>query len=180
MSDTAGKLAIILEKCFEDPSELHLREFDELFRPRVIAVLISLYRKDRSYVEDAYQSAFLKYLEIFRSGKKTGIAYDSYFVAIAKNALIDELRKHANEIGFDEFLRSQAPFEPATLGLAEAGVRFFEALGKLSRRCQFIIESHLINGISAEEIAKSLKIQSQSIPTLLGRCRDLLRMYLQK
>ena len=57
----------------------------------------------------------------------------------------------------------------------QAGVAFFEALGKLDRRCQFIIESHLINGIPAEDIAKSLKLQPQSIPALLSRCREMLR-----
>jgi RNA polymerase sigma factor (sigma-70 family) len=181
LSDIARQLAEIFDLCFADPSnETSLRGFDDVFRPRVIAVLVSLYRKDRSFIEDAYQSAFVKYLEIFRDGRRPGIAYDSYFVAIAKNALIDELRRHQKEVGLDVFLSSQGGYEPSEIGAAEAGVAFFEALGKLDRRCQFIIESHLVNGIPAEDIAKSLKVQPQSIPALLSRCREMLRAYLRK
>ena len=76
---------------FSDPqNESHLRRFDDLFRPLVMAILVSRYRKDPAFVEDAYQSAFIKYIEIFSRGKKDGVVYEAYFVAIAKNSLLDE------------------------------------------------------------------------------------------
>ena len=63
----------------------------------------------------------MKYLEIFRGGRRSGIAYDSYFVAIAKNALIDELRRHKKEVGLDAFLSSQGGYQPSEMGAAGWG-----------------------------------------------------------
>lgn len=71
MSDNTAAVRRAIELCFSDPqNESHLRGFDDLFRPLVMAILVSLYRKDPAFVEDAYQSAFIKYIEIFGNGKK--------------------------------------------------------------------------------------------------------------
>ncbi len=55
MSDNTAAVRRAIELCFSDPqNESHLRKFDELFRPLVMAILVSLYRKDPAFVEDAY------------------------------------------------------------------------------------------------------------------------------
>lgn len=51
----------------------------------------------------------------------------------------------------------------------------FQALSSLDRRCQFLIESFYVNGMSQAELAKRLKIQAQSVPVLLSRCREVLK-----
>jgi RNA polymerase sigma factor (sigma-70 family) len=181
VTGNAAAVRMAIEMCFSDPqNESHLRRFDELFRPLVMAILVSLYRKDPAYVEDAYQSAFIKYIEIFRNGKRDGVVYDAYFVAIAKNSLVDELRRRAKQVPLDEVLT--LPTFPRSSGLdeAEVGIAFFEALSKLDRRCQFLIESFYVNGMPQEELAKRLKIQTQSVPVLLSRCRENLRSRLKK
>jgi hypothetical protein len=71
VSDNTAAVRRAIELCFSDPqNESHLRGFDDLFRPLVMAILVSLSRKDPAFVEDAYRSAFIKYIEIFGNGKK--------------------------------------------------------------------------------------------------------------
>jgi RNA polymerase sigma factor (sigma-70 family) len=179
MSENAAALKLAIESCFADPqNEGNLRRFDELFRPRVMAMLVSLYRKDVAFVEDAYQSALIKYIEIFRRGKIPGIAYDAYFVAVAKNALVDELRRNAKQVPLEEMFTP--PSQPSELAQAEARIAFFQALSKLDRRCQFLIESYYINSMTVDQIANVLKIQVQSVPMALSRCRDALKTQLKK
>jgi RNA polymerase sigma factor (sigma-70 family) len=181
VSDNTAAVRGAIELCFSDPqNESHLRRFDDLFRPLVMAILVSLYRKDPAFVEDAYQSAFIKYIEIFSRGKKHGVVYDAYFVAIAKNSLLDELRRNAKEVPLEEILASPTATRGAELDEQEAGIAFFQALSSLDRRCQFLIESFYVNGMSQVELAKRLKIQVQSVPVLLSRCREALKNHLKK
>ena len=131
MSDNTAEVRRAIELCFSDPqNESHLRRFDDLFRPLVMAILVSLYRKDPAFVEDAYQSAFIKYIEIFRRGKKEGVVYDAYFAAIAKNSLLDELRRNAKEVPLDEILALPTPSRGSELGEQDAGIAFFQALSQ--------------------------------------------------
>src|SRR3979490_714190 len=117
VSDNTAAVRRAIELCFSDPqNESHLRTFDDLFRPLVMAVLGSLYPKDPAFVEDASQSAFIKYIEIFSRGKKHGVVYDAYFVAIAKNSLLDELRRNAKEVPLDEILALPTPTRGPELG----------------------------------------------------------------
>ena len=179
--ENVAAITAAIDLCFRDPqNEAHLRTFDALFRPRVMAILVSVYRKDPAFAEDAYQSALIKYISIFREGKKGGILYDAYFVAIAKNSLLDELRKSAKHVSLDDILGMPVMPRPSGLYEAEVGVAFFEALSKLERRCQFLIEGAFINGMSHQELAKRLKVQVQSVPVLLSRCREVLRSHLKK
>jgi RNA polymerase sigma factor (sigma-70 family) len=181
VSDNTAAVRRAIELCFSDPqNESHLRRFDDLFRPLVMAILVSLYRKDPAFVEDAYQSAFIKYIEIFARGRKDGVVYDAYFVAIAKNSLLDELRRNAKEVPLDEILASPTPIRWSELGEQEAGIAFFQALSGIDRRCQFLIESFYVNGMPHTELAKRLKIQVQSVPVLLSRCREALKNRLKK
>jgi len=181
LSEKSAAVRAAIELCFFEPeNESHLRAFDELFRPLVMAILVSLFRKGTSFVEDGYQSAFIKYIEIFREGKKKGVVYDAYFVAIAKHSVIDELRKQSKQVPLDEILELPTPTRSSELGEQEAGIAFFQALSSLDRRCQFLIESFYINGMSQQELAKRLKIQAQSVPMLLSRCRDALKGHLEK
>lgn len=181
MTENAIALRAAIETCFKAPyDEANLRIFDELFRPRVMAILVALYRKDTAFAEDAYQSSLIKYIEVFRAGKKPEILYESYFVAIAKNSLLDELRKTAKHVSLEEILELPASPDRSRLDETETGIAFFEALSRLDRRCQFLIESFYINGMSQEELAKRLKIQVQSVPVALSRCKEALKNYLKK
>lgn len=181
MSDNTAAVRSAIARCFADPqNEAHLRQFDELFRPLVMAILVSLYRKDTAFVEDAYQSAFIKYIRIFENGRKDGVVYDAYFVAIAKNSLLDELRRKSKQVHLDEMFSPLSSTPSSALNEQEAGIAFFQALSTLDRRCQFLIESFYVTGMSQEELAKRLKVQAQSVPMLLSRCREGLKSRLKK
>jgi RNA polymerase sigma factor (sigma-70 family) len=80
----------------------------------------------------------------------------------------------------DEILALPTPTRGAELGEQEAGIAFFQALSGLDRRCQFLIGSFYVNGMSLAELAKRLKIQVQSVPVLLSRCREALKNRLKK
>ena len=108
-----------------------------------------------------------------------GVEYDAYFVAIAKNSLIDELRKSAKHVSLDDILGMPVAPHHSGLGEAEIGIAFFEALSKLERRCQFLIEAAFISGMSHHDIAKRLKTQPQSVPVMLSRCREALKEHLK-
>lgn len=181
MIDNAGEIRAAIDLCFKNPqNEAHLRSFDKLFRPRIMAILVSVYRRDIAFTEDAYQAALVKYIQIFREGRKEGVLYDAYFVAIAKNSLLDELRKAAKHVSLEQILPLPVSPQPSALDEAEARLAFFEALSKLDRRCQFMIEASYINGMSDGELAKRLKIQVQSVPVLLSRCKEALKTRLKK
>jgi RNA polymerase sigma factor (sigma-70 family) len=164
VSDNTAAVRRAIELCFSDPqNESHLRRFDDLFRPLVMAILVSLYRKDPAFVEDAYQSAFIKYIEIFSNGKKDGVVYDAYFVAIAKNSLLDELRRNAKEVPLDEILALPTSSRGSELGEQEAGIAFFQALSSLGSTLS-VFDRELLcerkNGMSQAELANSPCLKS--------------------
>jgi RNA polymerase sigma factor (sigma-70 family) len=168
-----------IENCFHNPDEQNLRDLDEVLRPRIYAILVSLYRRSTDYVQDAYQSAFIKYLQLFQKGKNPQIDYEAYFVAVAKNCLLDELRKQRKSVPLDE-LEDELVAHYGMAEQIEAGVMLFQGLSLLERRCQFLLEAHYVNSMSNSEIAKRLSIDPQSVPVLVSRCKERLLDVMRK
>lgn len=163
-----------IAKCFQSPSEKNLRNLDAELRPRIYAILASLYRRSPEYVQDAYQSAFVKYLGIFRNGRPDpSINYEAYFVAIAKNCLLDELRKERKVVPLDD-LANELATHYSSVDETEAVVELFQALARLDSRCQFLLEAHYINSMPDSEVAERLKISKDSVAVLVSRCKHEL------
>lgn len=163
-----------IAKCFQSPTEKNLRDLDSELRPRIYAILASLYRRSPEYVQDAYQSAFVKYLGIFRKGKPDPtINYEAYFVAIAKNSLLDELRKERKIVPLDD-LANELTAHHSGIDEAQAVVQLFQALARLDSRCQFLLQAHYVNSMPDSEVAERLKVSKDSVPVLVSRCKHEL------
>ena len=173
-------LVALIQACFLDPDDRAAQDqLYSAFRPFVLAVLISVFPGDPSLVEDAYHSAFARFLELLRQGAKPGINYEAYFVTMAKHCLLDELRRRNRLVPFDTLLE-----EELSLGLRDPRVRMdaeillLQALDRLDRRCQFLITAYYIRGMDTPDLARRLKVQPDSVYVLLQRCRDQLRRFL--
>jgi len=175
-----SNLEAVIEECFQNPDdEETLSVFDRALRPHLLAVLVSTYRGDPSLAEDAYQEAFIKYIQIFRTGFKPK-NYEAYFVAIAKHCLVDELRRLRHYIPLDEVFEADiAPTIHDEVRKAEARICYLQAMMQLDVRCRFVLERYLIEGMGADQIAKYLEIKSSSVHMIIKRCRDRLKKILR-
>ena len=176
MIASAADLDSIISSCFEHPDSVSdLTAFDAAFRPYVMAILNSMYRGDPGLIEDSYQSAFIKFIQIFRAGSKANTNYIRYFIAVAKNCLIDEVRRMRRYVPIDEIfgadLSGMAVSEP---GDSDAHLMILQGMELLPRRCQYILESYYIAEMPPAELAKSLGIGENSVYMAIKRCREEL------
>jgi RNA polymerase sigma factor (sigma-70 family) len=177
MSPTSAEFGEILRDCFDKPEDTsRLERLDRFLRPRLLAILVAIYRRDPSPSEDAYHSAFIRYIKILKQGPKTGINYEAYFVAVAKHCLIDEIRKTSRFVPFDRLVDEElADAQFKELDKGQARLDLLQAISRLEARCRFILQSHYIEGMPTPELARRLKIHDDSVYMALKRCRDHLR-----
>jgi RNA polymerase sigma factor (sigma-70 family) len=181
VSNASRILDTIIAECFRSPEDLDvLTRFDAAFRPYAVAVLAAMAPPDPSLVQDAYQSSFIKYIQIFREGPRPKVQYPAYFITIAKNALIGEIRRQKGHIQLDELLPTSALSDNAAeASRTELRTELLQAMERLNRRCQFLIESHYIKGAPLPTLAERLHIEVGSVRTALHRCLDALRRILR-
>lgn len=170
-----------IRACFESPEDAEvLGRFDTVFRPNILAILAAMYPHHGGLVEDAYHSAFVKYIGLFSKGAKPGQLYAGYFVAIAKNCLIDEIRRRSRDVPIDEVFDGEMRTSLSTdVERIDARVIVLHAMAQLKRRCQFVLESYYIRGMRVKELASRLRIQPDSVHMAIKRCRDELRNILR-
>ena len=172
---TDKKLNEAILRCFEEPDDRHaLSDFDTIFRPLVSVALLRLCRHDPSMAEDAYQSAFVKYILIFRDGRDDAKNYANYFLVIAKNLLIDELRRAKRIVNIYGVLSEDDGQVSEDSRLVDK-LTILEGMTRLSPRCQYVLESYYLGGMSSAEIARRLNVDVKTIYVILQRCRDRLR-----
>lgn len=174
----ASQIEEAIRRCFEYPDdEGVLTEFDRLFRPFVLLALSRIARHHASAIEDAYQTAFIKYIEIFREKRRPKRSYANYLLVVAKNALLDQLRSKermaALEGLWDELFGGQtvrtSPLDRLLL---------LEAMMSVGVPCQFTLEKFYLAGATVEEIGRALDISPASVYVRLQRCREELRSFL--
>ena len=177
MSPLDPELDDLLAACFTGPADVDtLTRFYDAFRPLVMAILISLTARGTRLNEDAYQTAFIKFMVIFREGRDHRIDYVPYFVAIAKHCLIDELRRRRGQVPLDELLEEDfAGIGPDEDRRREARLILLQAIPKLSHRCQVVLERYYVTGTGIAELANLLKIEEKSVYVVLQRCRENLK-----
>lgn len=171
----------LIRDCLEHPrDEPTLTRFFQALLPYLSAALLATYSRDHETVQDALQSAFLKYIDIFRKGGKSSPPTLGYFVVVAKNCLIDELRRRKGQIPIDEVAESELPaFTPPDLvDRADRMLLLQSGMMRLDSRCQFILESYYIEEMDSVQLAHSLGIASESVHMTIKRCRDRLRTVL--
>jgi RNA polymerase sigma factor (sigma-70 family) len=168
----------LIEGCFKRPRDnSRLTRFFKNILPYLRAALAATYSQDPSIVQDALQSAFVKYIEIFRKGKKPGKLQLGYFIVIAKNCLIDELRRRKGQVPIDEVAEVEVPIqETANVHDREDLMVFLQyAMSRLDARCQSILESYYINEVDAASLASWLGVSGESVHMAIKRCRDRLK-----
>jgi RNA polymerase sigma factor (sigma-70 family) len=173
-------LTRLIQDCFRNPRDVStLTRFDEFFRPFLMVILVSIAPVGSRLAEDAYQAAFVKFIEIFQAGRRphTNTAYVSYFVTIAKNCLLDELRRTRRTVPFDDLIDENFPgivFDDTDR--RDARITVLKAIGSLpNQRCRYLLEQHYLRGANVQQVAKYLKIKDNSFYVVLQRCREELK-----
>ncbi len=182
MPDPEPKWDALIRDCFRHPNdEATLARFFGAILPFLSAALLATYSRDQEIVKDALQSAFTKYIEIFRKGRgKSQELVVGYFVVVAKNCLIDELRRRKGHVPIDEVAESELPAFSAPDDDERASRMLLLQYGmmRLDSRCQFILESYYIDEVDAASLANWLRIAPDSVHMAIKRCRDRLRSIL--
>ena len=102
-------------------------------------------------------------------------------MVLAKNSLIDELRRLRRHVPLDETVEALiAQPRPDEQHRLEARIALLQALMRLSPRCRFVLEGYYIAEMPAQELAAHLRIQPQSLYSLLKRCLGQLANILKK
>jgi RNA polymerase sigma factor (sigma-70 family) len=174
----------LVEACYRHPEDpaVTAKLFEPL-RPLLIATLVALYPKEVSVAEDAAHNAFLKLLALFRKGPPRKLS-EGFFVVVARNCLLDELRRRKGQVPFDELVREAAGLS----GVAADEEREFEirlaavqaGMALLDPRCRFLLDRYYIAEEDAASLARTLGLAPESIHMTLKRCRDRLRALLPR
>jgi RNA polymerase sigma factor (sigma-70 family) len=171
----AGEIEALFEICNSTPTDSNLEVLFERSRPFVASMLISSFPEDLSIVEDALQDAYLK-IFILLKGRRSQIRSVNYLIVIAKNCLVDELRKRRGRIHLDELTHNDL------LQLSDSVDRHIEnqiiiiaAMRRLDQRTRYVLDSYYLQGRPSEDIARELGIGRESIYTILKRSREYFR-----
>lgn len=175
MTENEPDLDAIVRDCARNPeNDAAFQRLDAAFRPLLLVLLGTLYSTDPSLAEDAYQSAFVKFIEAVRAGRRP--KYAAYFIRIARNCMIDEIRRQQRQVPLSEVLEEDVALTlPNVLDQNEARILVLEATKRLDPRCQFIVESYYIADMSALQLARLLDVRPGSVHMAIKRCRDKLR-----
>jgi RNA polymerase sigma-70 factor (ECF subfamily) len=159
--------------------------FTALYERCVDRVYRHVYYRVSSHAdaEDITQEAFVKAWKSIDKYKRTGAPFVTWIITIAGNLVIDHYRKQAKVIVTDEIYEVK-PAEQVQDPAREAEVNFDNAIIKaailkLKGDKQKVILMHFIDGLTYEEIAKTLKKSGGAIRVIqyraLGELRSLLK-----
>ena len=170
----------LIAACYAHPhSDDHVGRFFEALTPYLRAALASRATSDPTLIDDALQATFLKSLKLFAQTPSTPVGV-GYFVVVARNCLIDELRRRRGHLRIDEIAEADLP-QTAGAG-AESDDRMLliqYALTRMEPRCRFILERYYIDEVESRLLATWLQIGADSVHVAIKRCRDRLRLELQ-
>lgn len=168
---------LAIAACYARPGDVTaLEELDRALRPYLLALLISLFPSEAALAEDAYQTSFLKFIQAFKSGRRPEREL-AYLIAIARNTFVDLIRKERRLRAYEDFLESAIPEGPSDFERVESQIDLLQAIARLDRRCQFVLERHYLQGVELVQLERQLQVSPNTMYTVLSRCRSrLLRM----
>ena len=131
--------------------------------------LCTVHLKSREDTEDIFQTVFLKYLlsnTVFESAEHE----KAWFIRVTLNARKDLLKSffHKNTVSLDQVLDQPAPLE-------DRHREVLEAVLSLPPKYKDVVYLHYYEGYTAPEIGHILGKNVNTIYTLLGRARQLLK-----
>ena len=159
--------------------------FTALYERCVDRVYRHVYYRVSSHAdaEDITQEAFVKAWQSIDKYKRTGAPFVTWIITIAGNLVIDHYRRQQKVVVTDEIYEVK-PAEQVQDPAREAEVNFDnaiikEAILKLKGDKQRVILMHFIDGLTYEEIARTLNKSEGAIRVIqyraLGELRSLLK-----
>jgi RNA polymerase sigma factor (sigma-70 family) len=171
----------LIAACYAHPhSDGPLGRFFEALTPYLRAALAVRSISDPTLVDDALQATFLKSLKLFAQTPSPPVGV-GYFVVMAKHCLIDELRRRRGHLRIDEIAESDLPQTPGKGPEPDDRLLLIQyGLARMEPRCRFVLERYYIDEVDSRALAKQLQVGPDSVHVVIKRCRDRLRLELQK
>lgn len=156
-------------------SEGDQQAFEYLFT-RYREALMRLFEQrldDKTVASDLLQETFIKvYLHLDSYSKN--YTFGQWIYTIARNTLVDHIRRRADDLSIDEHFRSPQATTPSpeeSVIISQSHSHFYAALEELSEEYRRIIVMRFIEEYSYEEIADKLSKPINTIKTQIRRAR---------
>lgn len=166
-----------------DPEVAVAPDIDELALAHGRSVFAAAYRVlgDAGLAEDVQQSVFVRLLE--KPPRDDVEHWAAYLCAMATRAAIDELRRRQRWRRLVERFRPGAeatePLPPEVLDESMQASRLRRALGRLPRRQGQCFALRFLDGMSIDEIARSLAVSTNVVSVSLNRATHSLRRHVE-
>ena len=126
---------------------------------------------DRDIASDLLQETFIKvYIHLDKYSK--GYTFGQWIYAIARNTLVDHLRRRMDDISIDERFRSPQATTPTpeeSVIINQSRTHFYAALDELSEEYRQVIEMRFLEEYSYEEVAGRLGMPLNTIKHQIRR-----------
>lgn len=138
---------------------------------------------EKTMASDLLQETFIKvYLHINDYSK--AFTFGQWVYSIARNTLVDHLRRKSGDVLLDERFRAPLATTPSpeeSVIINQTRAHFYNALEELSPEYRQVIEMRFIEEYSYEEIAEKLGRPLNTIKTQIRRARaTICKMILDK
>jgi RNA polymerase sigma-70 factor (ECF subfamily) len=138
---------------------------------------------EKTMASDLLQETFIKvYLHINDYSK--AYTFGQWVYSIARNTLVDHLRRKSGDVLLDERFRAPLATTPSpeeSVIINQTRAHFYNALEELSPEYRQVIEMRFIEEYSYEEIAEKLGRPLNTIKTQIRRARaTICKMILDK
>lgn len=139
--------------------------------------------EEKTMASDLLQETFIKvYLHINDYSKS--YTFGQWVYAIARNTLVDHLRRKSGDVLLDERFRAPLATSPSpeeSVIINQTRAHFYNALEELSPEYRQVIEMRFVEEYSYEEIAEKLGRPLNTIKTQIRRARTMIcKMILDK
>src|ERR1035437_5787288 len=162
---TTEEFKTLVEPCFAlgQEQDRAIETFCNKLRPYLWIILSRLNPCDPSVAEDALQSAFVKFIQLFHARTHVTTISPGYFVTIAKHCLIDEVRRRKKYVELDELLYGDQQRVADVNSTVNDTLDSYEdllliAMERMSSKCRYILERYYLAGIKGPQLAKELGI----------------------
>ena len=139
--------------------------------------------EEKTMASDLLQETFIKvYLHINDYSKS--YTFGQWIYSIARNTLIDHLRRKSGDVLLDERFRAPLATTPSpeeSVIINQTRAHFYNALEELSPEYRQVIEMRFLEEYSYEEIAEKLGRSLNTIKTQIRRARaTICKMIIDK
>ena len=138
---------------------------------------------DKAMASDLLQETFIKvYLHIENYSKS--YTFGQWIYTIARNTLIDHLRRRNDDISIDKRFRipmATTPSPEESVIISQSRAHFYAALEELSDEYREVIEMRFLDEYSYDEIAEKLSRPLNTVKTQIRRGRaEICRRIIEK